>query len=167
MSTRTLLLAVAAATLAGRAALAQPPAAMPTRDFVQAAQGSDQYEIEAAQVALIQSRDPHVRAFAQQMIQDHTVTSARLRQAALASGQTPPPMGLNEDGQRMLSQLQSLRGAEFDAAYGRQQVMAHQAALVVEQGYASSGQDAGVRRVAQSAVPVIQRHLQMAQQLRP
>ena len=165
MSMRRVLLAVAAATLVGQAAWADPPAPMPTRDFVQAAQGSDQYEIEAAQVALIQSRDPRVRAFAEEMVQDHTATREALRQAVQASGRSPPPLTLNEDGERMLGQLQSLGGAAFNAAYARQQVLAHQAALVVERGYAAAGEDPGVRRVARSAVPGIQRHLRMAQQL--
>ena len=49
----------------------------------------------------------------------------------------------------------------------RQQVLAHVSALVVEQGYAAGGSDPNLRQAAQSAVPVIQRHLQMARQLTP
>ena len=141
--------------------------AMPARDFVQAAQASDQYEIDAGRVAIIQSQDPRVRAFARQMIRDHTKTSHALRQAALASGMTPPPMALSDDGEKFLSQLQSLKGPDFDKAYGTQQILAHQSALVVEQGYAATGSDANVKRAAQSAVPIIQQHLSMAQQMQP
>ena len=72
---------------------------------------------------------------------------------------------MSGDGAKLLSQLQSLRGADFDKAYARQQVLSHESALVVEQDYATSGSDPGVRRAAQSAVPIIQRHLQMAQAL--
>ena len=167
MSTSKLLIASAAFALliGGRASSAQPTKPMPTRDFVQAAQASDAYEIEAAQDAITQSHDPQVQAFAQQMIRDHTRTSQTLRQAVLASGMTPPPIALNDDGEKMLSALQSLREPDFDRAYWRQQALAHQSALAVEQDYVSTGADFNIRRAAQSAVPIIQQHLQMAQRM--
>jgi putative membrane protein len=126
---------------------------------------SDQYEIQAARDALAQSQDPRIRAFAQQMIDDHTHTGDSLRQATAASGLPPPPAAMSSDQAMMLSSLQSLRGADFDRAYARQQVLAHHQALAVEQGYATAGTDPNLRRLAQSAVPVIQQHLQMAEQL--
>ena len=99
------------------------------------------------------------------MIQDHTSTTQALRQATLESGMPPPPMGLSDDGAKFLAQLQSLSGPEFDKSYGRQQVLAHQEALVVEQDYAAGGADPNIRRAAQSATPLIQHHLEMARQL--
>jgi predicted outer membrane protein len=39
------------------------------------------------------------------------------------------------------------------------------AALVTEQGYASDGSDANLRRAAQASVPIIQHHLEMARAL--
>ncbi|WP_174301013.1 DUF4142 domain-containing protein [Caulobacter sp. S45] len=146
---------------------AQPPAPMSARDFVKAASASDQYEIQAARVAEVESRDGSVRAFARKMIQDHTRTRQALQQASLASGMPPPPDGMNDDGQKLLSQLQSLRAPDFDRAYVRQQVLSHQEALVVEQGYAADGSDPNLRRTAASAVPIVQHHLDMARRLQP
>ncbi len=168
MSKANLLLAAAVLATAGAAqpSMAQPPMPMRTRDFVQTAAASDHYEILAGQVAVVESQNPQVRAFAQQMIQDHTRISQALRQATTASGMPPPPISLSDDGQKFLAQLQSLKGPDFDRAYVRQQVLAHQQALVVEQGYAAGGSDPNVRQAAQSAVPVIQHHLQTAQQMR-
>ena len=163
---KLVLTAVAAAVVAGtQPSRAQPPTPMPTQDFVKSAAASDQYEILAARVANIEAQDPNIRAFAKRMVQDHTKTSQALRQATTASGTLPPPMGLSDDGQKLLAQLQSLTGPDFDKAYGRQQVLAHTQALVVEQRYAANGADANIRRAAQSAVPIIQRHLEMARQL--
>jgi len=144
---------------------AQPPTPSPTRNFVQAASASDQYEIQAGRVAAAQSQDARIRAFAMQMIQDHTSTAEALRQATATSGLPPPPMGLSEDGRKFLAELQSLRGPDFDKAYARQQVLAHDQALTVEQGYASQGPDPNVRKAAQSALPTVQHHLEMAQQM--
>ncbi len=160
------LIAFGAVVLGGSpSAWAQEPAATATRDFVKAAAASDQYEILAGRVALIEGQERGLRTFANQMIADHTQTSEALQQASLASGLTPPPKGLSGDGQKMLAELQSLRGSAFDKAYLKQQVLAHQSALVVEQGYATSGADPNVRRAAQSAVPVIRRHLDMARRM--
>ena len=165
-----LLLAAAAVVIGGeaQAAAAQPaPRPMPTKDFVQAAAQSDQYEILAGRVAVVESHDPRIRAFAQDMIQDHTKTSQALEQAAMASGLSPPPPGLSDDGSKFLNQLQSLRGLEFDKAYMTQQVLAHTQALVVEQSYVTGGSDPNIQQVARSAVPIIQHHLEIAGQIDP
>jgi putative membrane protein len=73
---------------------------------------------------------------------------------------------MSSDQASMLSALQSLRGADFDKAYARQQVLAHSQALAVEQSYAAAGTEADLKAAARDATPIIQRHLDMAQQLR-
>ncbi len=156
----------ALALLSGSVAAAQTPMVASTKDFVQAAAESDHFEIVEARTALAQSHDSHVRAFAEQMIPAHAETSRALQQAAVKAGLAPPSMGLGGDQQKLLSALQSQRGADFDRTYAKQQVLAHQAALVVEQAYAEHGDDTDVRQAARSAVPVIERHLKMAKQLR-
>ena len=147
-------------------AAAQTPPSTRTRDFAQAAASSDLFEIREGQVATAQSQDPQVRAFAQEMIEAHTHTSQALMAAVAASGLTPPSMALSADQAAMLGALQSQKGPDFDRTYIRQQALAHQQALVVTQAYANGGPDANVRQVAQSKVPVIQRHLQMALQMK-
>ena len=156
--------------LAAAAIIAVTPAAAqtgsrPTREFVQAAGQSDQFEILESRTVLTQSTDPQVRAFAEQMIRDHEETGRTLRQATTSSGLEPPPMGLGDDQARLLSELQSLRGREFDRAYARHQALAHRSALVVEQGYAASGDVPAVRQAAASAVQMISAHLAAADQL--
>lgn len=100
------------------------------------------------------------------MIKDHTRTSQEMRQAAQASGLPPPPLAMGSDQAQLLSGLQSQRGVDFDRTYVKQQVLAHQVALVVVQSYANAGSDPNLRRAAQSGVPMIQHHLEMAQRLR-
>jgi putative membrane protein len=126
---------------------------------------SDQYEIDAAEVAVVQSRNQSVRAFAREMIQDHPRAEGGVRQAALASGLPAPPPAISSDQASLLATLQSVRGADFDRAYAHQQVLSHQQALAVEQSYAAAGSDPNLRRAAQSDIPMIQRHLEMAQRM--
>ena len=155
-----------AAVFMASVAQAQTPMTPASGDFATAATQSDQFEIVEAQTVLAQSADMRIRAFAQEMMDDHTATSRRLRQAMISSGMTALPTGLSGDQQKMLGALQSLRGSDFDRTYAKQQVLAHDQALVVERSYATDGSDAQLRSAAQSAVPVIERHLDMARQMR-
>jgi len=155
-----------AASVVGTVAQAQDRVPPPPREFAMDAAQSDQYEIAAAEDALGQSQNPQVRAFAQRMIDDHTRSGEALRQAAIASGLPPPPHAMDSDQAVLLAALQSLRGPDFDRTYAKQQVLAHRQALAVEQSFASEGTDPNLRRVARSSVPMIQQHLELAQQMR-
>ncbi|WP_174292524.1 DUF4142 domain-containing protein [Sphingomonas bacterium] len=156
--------AIAAALLAGTAA-AQEPGSRQTRDYVQAAGESDTFEIMEAQSALAESKDPDVLAFARQMIHDHGETSRALRDATASAGLKPPPMAVSESQAPFLAALQSLRGQEFDRGYWRQQALSHRSALVTTQLYAATGDAPAVRQAAAAALPVIQSHLAMAEQM--
>jgi putative membrane protein len=163
-----LMTAVAVAGLATSAAAQaprRPPGAVAAANFAAAASQASQYEIEAAHAAQAESQNPRVQAFAQQMIEAHTRAQAAIRQAAAASGLTPPPPAMSSDQASLLAALQGVRGADFDRLYARQQILAHQQALAVEQSYASVGTDPNLRRAAQADVPMIQHHLEMAQNL--
>jgi putative membrane protein len=147
------------------AALAQPQP-MTAKAFQQAAAESDQYEISAGQVAATETENPQVRAFAQQMIADHTQTTQALQQAGQASNLPPPDPGVGAGNAPFLAALQGQTGAAFDRAYLDQQVLKHHEALIVEQGYAANGADPNLRQAAQAATPHIRHHLEMAERLR-
>ena len=159
------LAGVAAAALIGvtAAAAAAPPAngSRPTREYVDAAGHSDAFEIAEAQLALTESKDPQVLAFARDMIRDHGQTSAALKAATARSGLTPPPEGLGADQAPLLGALQGAGAAEFDAMYWHHQVLGHRSALTSTEPYASAGDDAAVRAAAAAALPIIRGHLAM------
>ena len=150
--------------LAVASADAQEAGSRPTREFAQAAASSDQYEILAADTALAQSNDSEVRAFAARMLQDHQQLGQALRDAAVRSGLKPPEMAMSADQAQLLGALQSVSGNEFDTLYLKQQTLAHQSALAVEQMYAKSGNDPNLRQLANSAVPLISSHGEMAKE---
>lgn len=146
--------------------LNEGPRAPNPQEFAQSMAQSDGYELAASQAALAQSRSSQVRAFAQQMLADHARTGQALRNAAVASGLEPPQPHVGGDLMRFLAGLQSLRGAEFDREYARQQVLAHTSAMTTVCSYATDGSDANLRGAAAVALPVIEHHLQMALQLK-
>ena len=151
--------------LAAASAGAQGAGSRQSREFVQAAASSDQFEILEAETALTQSVNPEVRAFATRMLQDHQRLGQAVKDAAARSGLEPPEMAMSTDEAQLLSALQSVSGSEFDRLYFKQQTLAHRSALAVEQIYAKSGDDAALRQLATSAVPLISAHGDMANRM--
>jgi putative membrane protein len=172
---RPLLLAAAAFSLA-LAGCAANEAAMqsaasgemtPTaRDaYVGMAAASDMFEIQSSQLARSRGRSPAVKDFAQMMIDQHTQTTAQLTAAARAAGVTPPMPALLPMQSRMMADLQSASGADFERVYLSQQVQAHEMALALHSNYASNGDAPALRAVASAAVPIVQQHLDRVRQL--
>ena len=154
-----------APSLCGGGALAETAIPPSPRDFAAMASQSDHYETLAAEVALIQGQDPRVRAFAETMLRDHARTAETLRQAAMTAGLPPPTPGLSSDEAALLSALQGARGQGFDRTYARQQVVAHAAAIAVEESFAEAGTDPALRTAAQAGLPIIRDHLLAARRL--
>jgi putative membrane protein len=135
-----------------------------TGAFVSNAAQSDMYEIQAGQIALQKSKNPDVKAFAKQMIKDHTALTKEMTPLIKAAGQTPPA-DLDQRRKGFLDNLKAADAASFDKTYMDQQVAAHDEALTLMQGYAKDGSDAGLKAGAAKAVPKVQMHSDMAKKL--
>jgi len=150
-----------------------PPPAPPDLNNVLLAPGflahagsANQDEIEASQLALQASANPGVRSLANVIIADHTAMGQQVGAAASSAGLAPPPPTLLPPDQAMLDQLRAAgTGTSFDMAYQQQQIAAHQQAIQMMQNYATSGDVPALRTVAAGAIPVMQKHLAMAQAL--
>lgn len=150
---------------AGVPAFAQPAAQDPgyyaqnsAATYVSKAMSGDNYEIQSSKMMLAMAANPDVRRFAQMMIDDHTKTSAALmaaaKQASLGNSTNLLPPEAT-----MLKNLRSIDKSKAERLYVDQQVMAHEKALELHQGYAEHGDNPGLKAVAAEAVPIIQGHL--------
>ena len=157
--------ALPAPPLAAQAPATSAPAATPTTasSYVIMAGASDLYEIQSSQMALQKSQNAAIRQFAQMMIDNHSMTTEQVTAAARTAGLEPMPPVLQDAQARMLSQLQPLNGAAFDAAYLNQQRTAHQMALTLHGNYARNGDNGALKQVAAGAGPVVQRHIEQLQ----
>jgi putative membrane protein len=61
--------------------------------------------------------------------------------------------------------LGKLSGADFDKAYAKAQVEAHQATLTALKDYAANGDSAPLQAFAKGLVPTVTAHLNMAKSL--
>jgi len=147
-------------------AMADPSNPMMASGYVPMAASSDQFEIQSSQLALQMSANTAVKNFANMMIAHHQQTTAALIAATQSAGLPPPPPAMLPKEQQMLDQLRAAgSGQAFDDAYKAMQIQGHQAALELNQGYASGGDVPALRQAAASAVPIIQQHLAAAQAL--
>ena len=141
-------------------------APMTAQAFVDAASGTDAYEIAAAKAAQGKASSADVKSFAAQMIKDHTKSTADLKAAAAKADGKPTPSGMmTAEQQANLTKLNGLSGADFDKEYVTQQVDAHQKALDALKGYAAGGDSAPLKDFASKTATVVEHHLDMAQKL--
>jgi len=179
---RTSLLAVAALLIASPALAASVTettgvnsalgVAPNSQDFVTEAATSDIVEITASQIALQKGNDKE-KAFAQQMVTDHTKTSTELKSLVgagdivVGSDKTPvtAPSSLDASSQKTIDKLNSESGADFSADYDALQVKAHKDAVSLFQRYADGGDNPKLKEWAAKTLPALQHHLDMAQML--
>ncbi|MCP6697489.1 DUF4142 domain-containing protein [Pseudomonas donghuensis] len=133
--------------------------------FVSEAIGAGMAEIQTSQLALEKTQSPQVKAFAQQMIKDHTKANQHLLDLAKQHGfSVPDDAALTSKARKMMLQVQD--GASFDAAYATHQVDAHEQAvrLFDEESRSTSDPD-DLRTFAKSTLATLKHHLEMAKQL--
>lgn len=107
-----------------------------------------------------------MRNFANVIISDHTQLGQQVGAAAAAAHLPPPSPTLLPPQQAALDQLRAAgAGYSFDQAYQQAQIQAHQQAIGLMQNYATSGDVPVLRTTASQAIPMMQRHLAMANAL--
>jgi putative membrane protein len=131
--------------------------------FVKKAALDGMTEVELAKVALQQSKDEKVRAFAERMVADHGKANKELASVA-KSKQIDVPMALDAEHQAMVQSLSGKSGAAFDAAYSEHMRADHAKAVALFEG-ASKGTDTELATFAKKTLPTLQEHKKMADAL--
>jgi putative membrane protein len=136
------------------------------QNFANTAASSDAFEIATSKLAADKAKSSKVKAFAQQMIKAHSDSTAKLKKAAAAASPaitSSPDMTAMQ--QQTLDQLGGVSGADFDTAYAKAQVEAHQMTLDKLKAYSASGSVPTLKSFAKEITPVVTKHLEMAKGL--
>ena len=141
-----------------------PPLAASDASFIQMAAQGGMAEVQMGELAEQTSKSRAVKAYAAQMIKDHTPNNDQLKQLATSKGATVPAT-LSDDQQKTLTMLQGEKGRKFDHDYLQAQVQGHSEMLSAFQTEAASGTDPDLKSFAASTTPVVQDHLTKAQKL--
>jgi putative membrane protein len=136
-----------------------------TADFVKEAAMSDMTEIAASKIG--QERgNAEEKAFAGQMITDHTKTSSELKQL-VSSGDVKAeiPGALDSSSQSKVDKLKNAKPDDFSSTFDSMQVSAHKDAVSLFERYAKGGDNPKLKDWAGKTLPHLQHHLEMAQSL--
>ena len=135
---------------------AKTPTVTDPQRFADMAGTANMFEIAASKLALTHSQSPDIKDFAQKMIDDHGKAAKDLSQAADKQGVTLPDAMTDIDKAR----IQDLQSAtNFDRLYVNDQIVAHETAVALFQGYADGGPDGALRDFARATLPTLKEHL--------
>src|SRR3954467_11143729 len=136
-----------------------------TADFVKEVAISDMFEVESNKLAQAKGNAPE-KAFASQMVTDHTKTSTELK-GLVSSGKVKAelPTALDSSHQSKLDKLKGADGKDFSSNFDSMQVSAHKDAVDLFERYAKGGDNADLKDWAGKILPALKHHLEMAENL--
>ncbi len=136
-----------------------------TADFVKEVAISDMFELESSKLAE-QKGSAAEKAFAKQMITDHTKTTNELK-GMVTGGKVKAelPTALDSTHQSKLDKLRNLSGPDFASTFASDQVDAHKQAVSLFERYGKSGDNNELKSWADKTLPALRHHLELAENL--
>jgi putative membrane protein len=138
-----------------------------TEDFVKTVAISDMFEVQSGQLAAEKAQNGDVKAFGQEMVDDHSKTSEGLKELIKDEEiKAELPAKLDEEHQAQLDKLKGLSGNQFDKTYVQMQVKAHEKAVSLFEAYAAGGENDDLKDWAEDTLPTLKEHLEEANDLK-
>lgn len=122
-------------------------------------------EIQTSRLALEKTQNTQVKQFAQHMVDDHTQALQELQTLAKSKGiQLPDSPDMTH--RLLITTMRAMTAEAFDTQYiQRMGINAHQRTSELLEKIQRSAQDADFKALATKQLPIVQNHLQMAQQM--
>jgi putative membrane protein len=164
------LLAASAALMFG-SGVAMAQAAKPNdAQIAHIAYTAGQIDIGAAKLALQKSKNKEVRAFAQDMVRDHTAVNQKAQALVKKLKVTPEDnstsKSLSQQAQGTLASLKKLSGPAFDKAYADNEVEYHKTVNgALESTLIPSASNPELKDLLQTGLKIFQGHQQHAEQV--
>jgi predicted outer membrane protein len=122
-------------------------------------------EIEGGKMAQSKGTSAEVKAFGQQMIDDHGANLKEVQALAEARGVTLPTEP-DAKHKAMAAKLEKMSGADFDKAYMKQAgVQDHKTVHAKLMAASKKAKDADVKALVDKTEPVVAQHLKSAEQM--
>ena len=154
-----------------------PPAAVPDAapplgdpEIAHIAVTANMLDAETGELAKGKAQNAEVKQFAERMVTDHTSANKEANALAQKLSLTPSDNAtsqqLKTDHDRVKAELEGKSGADFDRAYIANEITMHQNVLnALDQTLIPNAQNAELKALLQKVRPLIDSHLQMAQQI--
>jgi putative membrane protein len=127
-------------------------------------------EVEQAQLAKRQAKDPRVKKFAAQMIDQHTKAKNDVTKLSKNEQLLPANSSVANDladkGSQVVQSLKSVEGADFDKTYIDAQVQQHQEVLeLLNSRLIPSANNTQLKAALEDSKKMVEHHLEMARQI--
>ena len=134
--------------------------------FLKQAAENGHADVEGSKLAERKATNDKVKAFAKQMIDDHTKAGSELNALASSKGvQVPSEPSTAQKGR--LKKLEAADGSQFDQRFADDLgVKAHEDTVKLFQKAAKDAKDADVKAWASKTLPTLEQHLQQARELK-
>jgi putative membrane protein len=131
---------------------------------------ANQVDIDAGKLAESKTRSKEVKAFAQQMVTDHSGVNKAATDLVHKLGVTPEPnstsRSLKQGGDANLANLKTLKGMAFDRAYIDHEVAYHESVLdALDKTLIPSAQNEELKALLVKVRPAFVAHLEHAKHL--
>ena len=134
--------------------------------FLKQAAENGHAEVESSKLAETKASDAKVKAFAKQMIDDHTKAGQELAALAASKG-VEVSDGPSLAQKAKIKLLGASEGAKFDAKYAEQfGVKAHEDTIKLFEKAANESKDGEVKAWASKTLPALKQHLDHAKELK-
>ena len=124
------------------------------------------FEIESSRLAAAKTQSDAVRSFAGTMIEDHVPSGTALEQAVADAGLKLPPAQLDSPHRFIVEDLRGKIAADFDKEFVQAQYNGHVEIVEMFRAYATSGENARLKRFAAEELPTLEAHLAEVKKLR-
>ena len=150
---------------AGEASAPPPANVQPgDREFAEKAAKTGMAEVQLATNVSQRATSPDVKAFAQQMIEDHNRANQELTTLAAQKG-LDPPADIDPDKKALDAELAKLTGPELDKKYMEAMVKDHVAAAAEFEKAATQLTDPDLKAWAAKTLPTLHQHHHLAEQI--
>lgn len=133
------------------------------KQFMITAARTDMIEAHEGQMAESQAKREDVKEFAKTLVQEHTQSYEQLTALATKTG-VSIPKGINAAKDPAIAPLLRLSGDRFDQVFDKDEIAAHRRALALFKREAANAHDPDVKAFAAQTIPVLEKHLRLAQE---
>jgi len=130
--------------------------------FMKEAASGGLMEVELGKIAADKGSHQRVKEFGKRMQSDHSKANTQLKKIASNKGVDLPTEPSGEHKSTM-DKLTKLSGAEFDREYMEAMVDDHKEDIEKFQTEADKGKDPDLKKFASETLPVLKKHLELAQ----
>jgi putative membrane protein len=136
----------------------------PDKEFVIAAADGGMLEVKLGELASQRATSAKCKEYGKMMVTDHTKVNEELK-ALAKKKQLTIPAKLSTAKQQQYDSLAAQTGEKFDMLYMNMMIASHEEAIGVFQTESNKGQDPDLKKWADSKIPALKHHLEMAEQL--